>query len=101
MVRSVVLILLVLILLATPCGALAQTSVPPTSTPTPTPTTTPTLTPTPTPSYIVVQDIDGERSLLLERTVTYGDIYVTGALLFLGLVEIFFHLLEIAVRWSR
>ncbi len=83
----------------------------PTATQTMTPTITPTQTSTPTatssptntstPAYVVVQDIDGEREILLERRVTYGDIFVVGALLFFGMLYTFFNVLEIAIRWSR
>jgi hypothetical protein len=68
-----------------------------TLTPTETPTPTPTLTPLPTRAsdsiYIDVQLPSG-KVMLIERRVSYGDIYITAAIILLTVVIVVFNILR-------
>lgn len=68
--------------------------------PTDTPTETPTPAPSSTPSYLVSVPMSTGSQLLLQKTVTYGDIAVVVAVLLLAAVEIVRSMVIIPKMWK-
>lgn len=76
----------------------ATPTITPTVTQTPTVTSTPTATPTPAHQSLVVLDEDG-GAMLLSRSITYGQVGIVVAVMFVILVLVVSGLLDWSKRW--
>ena len=85
--RLCLFIILVLFALALPDIAIAQTE-------------TPTPTITPTPANLSQVTLTSGSTLVVDRTVTYGDIYITLALLLFVVINSVSTVIQIIDKWT-